>query len=67
MFIIEKTNGRDALFTPIWYYQNVGQVGQGKEKERKRRRRLPSIKKSFHKTPWSIKRDGKFLFSRGPM
>jgi hypothetical protein len=30
MLIIEKTDGRNVLFTPIWYYQNIGQLGQGK-------------------------------------
>lgn len=34
----QKDNGKDALSTPIWYYQNTSQVSQGKG-ERKRKQK----------------------------
>jgi hypothetical protein len=63
----QKDNGKDALSTPILYYQNTSQVGQGKEKEREKEREATIYQKSFHQTPCLIGRDGRFLFSRGCM
>ncbi len=63
----QKDNGRDALSTPIRYYKNTSQVGQGKEKEKQKEREATIYQKSLHQTPCLIERDGRFLFSRGCM
>jgi hypothetical protein len=67
----QKDNGRNALSTPIQYYQNTSQVGQGKkkeiEKEIKKEKEATIYQKSLHQTPCLIGKDGRFIFSRGCM